>query len=130
MVLKIFTGLVTGCIVGIFISSFFIQSGTPLAELFWTKITASSMVTGVICGMYAHFSKSKLQVFLISIIIGMITFYTKFLITGHDFDPLTMGAFVGAFVGGAFAIYIKISYSYKLMKRIDKQRKAGFNRYG
>lgn len=130
MILKIFTGIITGCIVGLFITSFFLQSDTPLIEIFWTKITASSIVTGVLCGAYAHFSKSKLQIFIISILLGMLTFYVKFLITGHDFDPLTMGAFAGAMLGGAFAIFTKINHSIKVMRRLERQRKAGFNRYG
>lgn len=88
------------------------------------------MVSGAICGFYAALSKSKLQIFLVSILIGMSVFFIKYIITGHNFDPLTMGAFTGALLGGIFAIIRKVTISMKIMRRLRRQRRAGFNNYG
>lgn len=129
MLQKIAIGIVTGAAIGIFMTSFFLPVSTPLIDIFLTKITATSMITGLFCGVYAYYSKSKLQVFLISIMIGMAVFFLKYLITGHNFDPLTMGAFTGALIGGVFAIVRKITYSIKVYKRLEKLRKSGFNNY-
>ena len=130
MIKKVFLGILLGCLIGLFITSFFLPSGTSFFELFWTKITASSMVTGMFCGAYAHLSMSKLQIFLVSILIGMVVFYAKYLITGHNFDPLTMGAFTGALLGGILAVIKKITTSLKIMKRLKRHRESGFNNYG
>lgn len=129
MIQKILTGIIAGTLLGMFITSLFIPDA-PLKELFWTKITATSIITGVLTGIYAHLSKSKLQVFLISIIIGMVVFYLKYLITGHHFDPLTMGAFIGAMLGGIYAIVRKSLHSIKIYKRLEALRRKGFNNYG
>lgn len=129
MIQKIFLGIIIGCIIGLFTTSFFLPSGTELIEIFWTKITATSMVTGLFCGIYAHLSKSKLQTFLVSILIGMIVFFLKYLITGHNFDPLTMGAFTGALLGGILSIIKKIESSLKILKRLKRRRDNGFNDY-
>jgi uncharacterized membrane protein YjjP (DUF1212 family) len=88
------------------------------------------MVTGLLCGIYAYLSKSKLQVFLISILIGVLVFYIKYWITGHDFDPGIMGAFTGALLGGVFAVVRKLTHSFKVYKRLETLRKKGFNNYG
>ena len=130
MIKKTIIGILLGTLIGIFTTSFFFPKGIHLFALFWTKITASSMVAGAFCGIYAYLSKSKLQTFLVSILIGMITFYVKYLITGHNFDPLTMGAFTGALLGGAFAVYRKINTSLKIMRRLKRHRESGFNNYG
>ncbi|NVK53803.1 MAG: hypothetical protein HWD85_12780 [Flavobacteriaceae bacterium] len=129
MIKKGFIGIISGILIGMFTTSFFLPSGTPIIEIFLTKITATSIVTGTICGFYAALSKSKLQIFLVSILIGMAVFYLKYIITGHNFDPLTMGAFTGALLGGIFAIIRKITTSLKIMKRLKRQRQAGFNNY-
>jgi peptidoglycan/LPS O-acetylase OafA/YrhL len=130
MTQKILTGIILGTLIGLFTTSFFLPKGTPIIEIFWTKITATSIVTGLVCGMYAHLSKSKLQIFLVSILIGMIVFYLKYLTTGHNFDPLTMGAFTGALLGGILAIVRKVSTSLKVMRRLKRHRESGFNNYG
>lgn len=130
MIQKTCIGIIIGALIGLFTTSFFLPTGTPIIEIFWTKITATSMVTGAFCGMYAHLSKSKLQIFLVSILIGMLVFYLKYLITGHNFDPLTMGAFTGALLGGIMAVIRKISVSLKIMKRLKRHRESGFNKYG
>lgn len=130
MIQKIVTGIFAGAVIGIFMTSFFLGVGTPLKELFLTKITATSMITGLFCGIYAYFSKSKLQVFLISIMIGILIFYIKYWITGHDFDPGVMGAFTGALLGGVFAVVRKLTHSFKVYKRLETLRKKGFNNYG
>ena len=83
----------------------------------------------MLCGIYAKKSNSKLQVFFISILIGIIIFYIKYLITGHDLDALTMGAFVGAMLGGIFAIVSKATHSYKVYTRLHKRRRKGFGNY-
>jgi len=129
MLLKVGIGILTGAAIGLFMTSFFLSVGTPMVEIFLTKITATSMVTGFFCGIYAFYSKSKLQVFLISIMIGMAVFFLKYLITGHNFDPLTMGAFTGALIGGVFAVVRKVTYSIKVYRRLERLRKSGFNNY-
>ena len=130
MIKKILIGIVVGTLIGLFTTSFFLPKGIHLFALFWTKITAASIVTGALCGVYAYLSKSKLQTFLVSILIGMIVFYLKYLITGHNFDPLTMGAFTGALLGGVLAVVRKINTSLKIMRRLRRHRESGFNNYG
>ncbi len=129
MVRKILIGILAGFLIGVFTTSFFLPVTTPFTELVLTKITAASIITGVLTGIYASFSKSKLQVFLISIAIGITVFYAKYLITGHHFDPVTMGAFTGALLGGVFAIVRKITHSVKLYKRLNRLRQRGFKSY-
>lgn len=129
MVQKTFTGIIIGCIIGLFTTSFFLPSGTALFEIFWTKITATSIITGLFCGIYAHLSKSKFQIFLVSILIGMVVFFLKYLITGHNFDPLTMGAFTGALLGGILSIIKKAEASLKIRERLKRHRESGFNNY-
>jgi len=129
MIKKILIGILAAAIIGMFVTSFFVTSETRLLSLFLSKITITSLITGVCIAVYASLSKSKLQVFLISIIIGIIVFYTKYFVTGHDFDPLTMGAFVGAMLGGVFAIEKKINYSRRVYKRLKRLRKSNFNDY-
>jgi len=126
---KILIGVLAGVCVGLFMTSFFLPLETPFQELFLTKITATSIITGFLTGIYAHLSKSKLQVFLISIVIGVLVFYIKYLVTGHHFDPVTMGAFVGALLGGTFAIVRKATHSIKLYKRLNRLRNRGFSSY-
>ena len=130
MIQKICIGIIVGTLIGLFTTSFFLPKGTPIAEIFWTKITATSIITGVFCGMYASLSKSKLQIFLVSVLIGMLVFLLKYLITGHNFDPLTMGAFTGALLGGILAVIRKINTSLKVMRRLKRHRESGFNNYG
>ncbi len=130
MLKKALLGIFIGVLIGVFTTSFFMSSGTPINELFLTKITATSIITGLFSGMYAYLSKSKLQIFLVSILIGMLVFYAKYLITGHNFDPLTMGAFTGALLGGIFSTIRKIEVSLTVMRRLKRHREAGFNKYG
>ncbi|MFN0728837.1 hypothetical protein [Polaribacter gochangensis] len=130
MIQKILIGIIIGCIIGLFTTSFFLPSDTELIEIFWTKITATSIVTGFFCGIYAHLSKSKLQIFLVSILIGMMVFFLKYLITGHNFDPLTMGAFTGALLGGILSVLRKVETTIKIMRRLKRRRENGFNNYG
>lgn len=129
MIHKILLGLVSGAFIGLFVTAIILPNTSNFLELFLTKITATSIITGILCGIYAHLSNSKLQVFFISIIIGIIVFYLKYLLTGHDFDALTMGAFVGAMLGGTFAIIKKITHSYKVYTRLRKRRRKGFGNY-
>jgi peptidoglycan/LPS O-acetylase OafA/YrhL len=129
MAQKIVIGILAGAVIGLFMTSFFLGPGTPLKELFLTKITATSMITGVFCAIYAHLSKSKLQVFLICILIGILVFYVKYWITGHNFDPGIMGAFTGALLGGVFAVVRKLTHSFKVYRRLETLKKKGFNNY-
>jgi hypothetical protein len=126
MVQKIITGIIAGTLIGMFITSLFLFNETVILDLFLSKITATSIITGLFCGIYAWLSKSKLQIFLISIIIGAIVFYLKYLVTGHHFDPITMGVFVGAMLGGTFATLKKFNHSIKTYKRLRRLRKSGF----
>lgn len=121
MVQKISIGILTGILVGMFITSMFLFENVKIVDLILTKITAASIISGVFCGFFAHYSKSKLQIFVVSIIIGAIIFYIKYLITGHNFDPITMGIFVGAMLGGTFAVVKRITTymaTYKRLKRL------------
>ncbi|MCI2229726.1 hypothetical protein MC378_11160 [Polaribacter sp. MSW13] len=126
MIKNIFIGILLGSLIGVFITSVFMPEEVKMTELFFTKITATSIITGIFCSIYAFLSHSKLQTFLISIIIGAITFYAKYIITGHDFDPLTMGLFVGAMLGGAFAVIKKVTHSIKIYNRLKRLRRNGF----
>ncbi|QTE24081.1 hypothetical protein [Polaribacter cellanae] len=129
MIRKILTGIIAGTLIGMFVTSVIVTNTNNLLELFLTKITATSIIAGVFCGVYNSISKSKLQTFFVSIVIGIILFYIKYLTTGHDFDALTMGAFVGAMLGGVFAIITKILDSYSIYNRLQKRRKKGFGNY-
>ena len=73
MIKKIAIGISAGAIIGIFITSIFVNDDSIL-DLFLTKITATSIITGLLCGIYDHLSNSKLQVLSISILIGIIVF--------------------------------------------------------
>lgn len=130
MIQKITTGILVGAFIGLFTTSFFLPVDSSFKELFLTKITATSIITGFFVGVYAHLSRSKFQVFLVSIAIGMLVFYAKYLITNHHFDLLTMGAFTGALLGGSFVFIRKIKGSIRKYKRLEKLRKRGFNNYG
>ncbi|MFD2568504.1 hypothetical protein [Pseudotenacibaculum haliotis] len=130
MIQKITIGVIVGAIIGLFMTSFFLPQETPIKELFLTKITATSMVTGLFCSIYAYFSKSKLQIFIMSIVIGIAIFYIKYWVTGHHFDPGIMGAFTGALIGGTFAVIRKLTHSFKVYRRLETLRKRGFNNYG
>lgn len=129
MIKKISIGIFFGALVGIFVTAVIISNTNNLQELFFTKITETSIITGFLCGIYAHLSKSKLQVFLVSILIGMATFYIKYLITGHDFDAITMGTFVGAMLGGTLSVIRKIEQSLKFSSKISKRQRKGFGNY-
>lgn len=129
MIKKILLGVLAAAIIGMFVNSFFVSPETSYRSLFFSKITLTSMITGFLCGIYSSLSKSKLQVFLISVIIGIILFYAKYFVTGHDLDPLTMGAFVGAMIGGVLAIDKKIRRTLKLYYRLQKLREKGFTDY-
>lgn len=120
---KITIGTVAATLVGVFITSIFVNKDVSILSLFLTKITATSIITGIFCSIYAFFSKSKLQVFIISIGIGIAVFYIKYLITGHHFDPITMGAFVGAILGSIFAILKKIKQSVNLYTKLQTLKK-------
>ncbi|RCS26320.1 hypothetical protein DUT90_11150 [Polaribacter sp. WD7] len=124
MIQKISIGVFFATILGMFITSMFVSKDASLSELIFTKITATTIITGVFCGIYASFSKSKLQIFLISIGIGLIVFYAKYLITGHHFDPVTMGAFVGAILGTIFAGIKKIAQSITLYNSVQKLKRV------
>tara|TARA_R110001632_G_scaffold71817_1_gene166369 strand:+ start:5780 stop:6178 length:399 start_codon:yes stop_codon:yes gene_type:complete len=129
MIQKILVGLIAGTAIGLFMSSFFLPPETHLFAIFWTKITSTAIITGFITSIYAYLSKSKFQVFIISIFIGIIVFYIKYWITGHHFDPGIMGAFTGALLGGTYAVVRKLTTSFKVYKRLESLRKKGFNNY-
>lgn len=129
MIYKVCLGGVAGVILGMYMTSFFMTPGVHLFALFWTKITAPTIVTGMFCGLYAHFSRSKFQIFVISVLIGIIVFFIKYLLTGHHFDPVIMGAFSGAILGGIMSLYKKVEQSIRLRKRLRALRKKGFSNY-
>ncbi|MCG1037521.1 hypothetical protein [Polaribacter sargassicola] len=127
MISKILIGIILGIITGMSITTMFVPKDTVLIELFLTKITATSIITGVFCGIYAHLNNSKLQTFIVSILIGIAVFYLKYFITGHHYDPLNMGAFVGAILGGVFTIIKKIKHSVKAYNKLHIYQEKGFN---
>lgn len=129
MIQKILIGVISGTALGMFMTSMFLPD-VHLFALFWTKITSTAMIVGFLCGIYGHFSKSKIQTFMISIFIGIITYYVKYWITGHHFDPGIMGAFTGAIIGAILAIVRKLTQSFKLYKKLEALRNKGFNNYG
>jgi len=126
MILRILIGIIFGTIIGMSITSMFVPSDTILIELFLTKITATSIITGTICGFYSYLTESKFKTFSISILIGIIVFYLKYFITGHHYDPLSMGAFVGAILGSIFTIIKKLKHSIRVYNRLQIHRKKGF----
>ena len=126
---KLAIGVLAGTILGMYITSFFMTPGIKWFALFWTKITAPTIATGFCCALYAHFSRSKFQIFVISVLIGIIIFYLKYLITGHNFDPIIMGAFSGAILGGLMSLIRKIEQSIKGRRRLKSMRKKGFSNY-
>lgn len=128
MIKKVLIGIISGLLLGMFITSIFILDEINITELILTKITATSIITGLVCGIYAHLSKSKLKVFIVSIFIGIVIFYTKYLITGHNFDPITMGAFVGAMLGGIFAFIRKATHSINRYNRLQRHKQKGFKK--
>ncbi|QVY64881.1 hypothetical protein [Polaribacter sp. Q13] len=128
MMKKVLIGITSGLLIGMFVTSIFVTDEISALELILTKITITSVITGLFCGTYALLTKSKLKVFLVSIAIGITIFYLKYLITGHDFNPITMGAFVGSILGGTFAVIRKLSHSLKVYIRLQRHRKMGFSR--
>ena len=129
MIKKIAVGLLSGTIIGMLISSFFLPSNFYILDLLWSKITATSIIVGMLTSIYGHLSKSRLQVFIISIFIGVIVFYIKYWITGHHFDPAIMGAFTGALLGVIYAIVRKSTHSLRINKKLQMLREKGFNNY-
>lgn len=127
MIKKISIGIISGLLIGMFVTSIFIDE-INLTELILTKITATSIITGFLCGIYAHLSKSKLKVFIVSIVIGTVIFYLKYIITGHNFNPITMGAFVGAVLGLIFAVIRKVTHSIYVYNRLERHKKKGFRK--
>lgn len=105
---KIVIGFVVGILVGILISSYFVNDYT-FDKIVYTKITLSAIISGVLSGMYAQKSSKELNVFLVCILIGVFVFYIKYLITGHDFDPVNMGGLTGAVIGFVFFAIQRLS---------------------
>ncbi|WP_341220474.1 hypothetical protein [Polaribacter atrinae] len=128
MIKKVLIGIGSGLLIGVFVTSIFIADEINIIDLILTKITATSIITGFFTGIYAHLSKSKLKVFLVAIFIGIIIFYLKYLFTGHNFDPLTMGAFVGAMLGAIFAFIRKATHSFKKYNRLQRHKQKGFKK--
>jgi len=98
---KISIGLIAGAIIGILISYYFVNSFT-FDKIIYTKITLSSIITGIVCGTYANLSSNPFNLFIGCLVIGALVFYMKYLITGHDFDPINMGTLTGAILGFVF----------------------------
>lgn len=104
---KIGIGLLAGAIIGILISAYFVNAYT-FDKVIYTKITLSASVTGILCGVYANISKREFNLFIGCLIIGAVVFYLKYIITGHDFDPINMGTLTGAILGFVFYAFKKI----------------------
>lgn len=130
MLQKNFIGIFFGAVVGMAITSMFINEPRTINDLFLTKITATSIVTGLVCSIISWKIKSKLNTFFTCTLAGPVVYYIKYLITGHDFDPITMGLFVGSILGGVFVLFTKITVSIKKYRRLKKLRRRGFKIYG
>ena len=116
-VTKIMIGFVVGILVGILISSYFVNDYT-FDKIVYTKITLSAIITGVCSGIYAQKSSKELNIFLGSIFIGVLVFYIKYLITGHDFDPVNMGGLTGAIIGFVFFAMQRLSLKKRKKYRL------------
>lgn len=104
---KISIGIFLGLLLGSLISSYFVNDYT-FEKIIYTKITLSSLITGLLCGMYAAIDVKPFNLFIGCLFIGAIVFYAKFLITGHHYDPINMGTFTGAIIGFIFYAIKKI----------------------
>jgi hypothetical protein len=98
---KISLGIIVGAMLGIFISSYFVNDYS-FEKIIYTKITLSALLTGLFSGGYANFHPKPFNLFIGCLFIGAVIFYVKFLITGHNFDPINMGTFTGALLGFLF----------------------------
>jgi hypothetical protein len=114
---KISIGLIAGAILGILISSYFVNDYT-FGKIIYTKITLSATITGIICGLYSNASITAFNLFIGCLFIGAAVFYIKFLITGHDYDPINMGTLTGAFLGFLFYIMRKLDGTHRNEYRI------------
>ena len=94
-------GIFAGVLLGILISSYFVHDFS-FEKVIYTKITLSTLITGIICGTYANFHIKPFVLFIGCLFIGVVVFYAKFLLTGHHFDPINMGVFTGAIIGSIF----------------------------
>lgn len=109
---KISIGIIAGTLLGILISSYFVQEYT-FEKIIYTKITLSTLVTGLLCGSYANLHLKPFNLFIGCLFTGAAVFYIKFLITGHHFDPVNMGTFAGAILGFLFYAIEKLKLHKK-----------------
>lgn len=100
-------GIVVGFLLGILISAQFVNDYT-FEKIIYTKITLSSLITGALCGAFSLLHFKAFQIFIGCIVIGVIVFIVKYLITGHNFNPLLMGSFTGTILGAIFYVLKKI----------------------
>lgn len=114
---KISIGLIAGAILGILISSYFVSDYT-FDKIIYTKITLSASITGIISGIYCHLPIKPFYLFMGCLFIGAIVFYIKYLITGHDYDPINMGTLTGAFIGFIFYAMRKLDGSHRHQYRM------------
>lgn len=105
---KISIGFFAGAILGILISSYFVNDYS-FEKIIYTKITLSAIISGTLCGLYANLSIKPFNLFIGCLLIGAGVFYIKYLITGHHFDPVNMGTFTGAIIGFLFYAIKKLS---------------------
>ena len=59
MIQIIIIGVLAGTAIGMFMSSFFLPTDTPIFGIFWTKITSTAIITGFLTSIYAHFSTKE-----------------------------------------------------------------------
>lgn len=111
---KISIGIIIGALLGMLISSYFVNDYT-FEKVIYTKITLSTLLVGLFCGSFANLHLKPFNLFMGCLVIGIVVFYAKFLITGHHFDPVNMGTFTGAMIGSIFYVMEKI----KLHNRPD-----------
>ena len=100
---NLITGLLVGVILGVFSSSLFVEQ-FDIIEALTSKFTITSVFTGIACAGLANYLRWDFGIVLGSVIIGILVFYTKFLVTGHHHDPITMGVFNGLIFGSIFTL--------------------------
>ena len=104
---NLITGLLVGVILGVFSTSLFAEQFS-FRDAIISNFTITSVITGIICASLANYLRWDFGIVLGSVVIGILVFYAKFLITGHHHDPIFMGLFNGLIFGSMFTLFLII----------------------